>query len=80
MLPLYFSRPLRAADYALAKLAALVTAVWLLLGGPQLLMFLGAAFTTKTGMQRGLARAARPAAGLGSTAAVGGGLRLRSAC
>ncbi len=26
--------------------AALVTAVWLLLGGPQLLMFLGAAFTT----------------------------------
>ena len=49
VLPLYFSRPLRAADYVAAKVAALVTAVWLLLGGPQLIMFLGAAFTTKTG-------------------------------
>ncbi|MFC7534796.1 ABC transporter permease [Actinoplanes sp. GCM10030250] len=48
-LPLYFSRPLRAADYVLAKFAAMVTAVWLLLGVPQLIMFLGAAFTTKTG-------------------------------
>jgi len=50
VLPLYFSRPLRAADYVGAKVAALVTAVWLLLGVPQLVMFLGAAFTTKTGM------------------------------
>ncbi|WP_229072080.1 ABC transporter permease [Actinoplanes sp. DH11] len=48
-LPLYFSRPLRAADYVGAKFAAMVTAVWLLLGVPQLIMFLGAAFTTKTG-------------------------------
>ena len=48
-LPLYFSRPLRAADYVLAKYAAMVTAVWLLLGVPQLIMFLGAAFTTKDG-------------------------------
>lgn len=39
VLPLYWSRPLRAADYPLAKLAALVGAVWLLLGAPQLLMF-----------------------------------------
>jgi ABC-2 type transport system permease protein len=50
VLPLYFSRPLRAADYVLAKTAALITAVWLLLGVPQFIMFLGAAFTTKTGM------------------------------
>ncbi|BCJ64433.1 ABC transporter permease [Polymorphospora rubra] len=49
VLPLYFSRPLRRGDYALAKLVALVTAVWLLLGGPQLLMFLGAAFTIDGG-------------------------------
>jgi ABC-2 type transport system permease protein len=45
VLPLYFSRPLRRGDYALAKLAALVTAVWLPLFGAQLLMFLGAAFS-----------------------------------
>ncbi|MEU8158426.1 ABC transporter permease [Micromonospora sp. NPDC048986] len=51
VLPLYFSRPLPRSDYALAKLLALVTALWLLLGGPQLLMFLGAAFTTKQGMR-----------------------------
>ena len=51
VLPLYFSRPLRAADYIGAKFVALVTAVWLLLGVPQLVMFLGAAFTTKTGMR-----------------------------
>lgn len=51
VLPLYFSRPLRAADYVWAKFAALVSGVWLLLGVPQLIMFLGAAFTTKTGMR-----------------------------
>jgi ABC-2 type transport system permease protein len=51
VLPLYFSRPLRASDYVVAKVAALVSAVWLLLGVPQLIMFLGAAFTTKTGMR-----------------------------
>ncbi|GIJ23131.1 ABC transporter permease [Micromonospora lutea] len=45
VLPLYFSRPLPHADYPLAKLLALVTALFLLLGAPQLLMFLGAAFT-----------------------------------
>jgi ABC-2 type transport system permease protein len=50
VLPLYFSRPLRASDYVGAKFAALVSAVWLLLGVPQLVIFLGAAFTTKTGM------------------------------
>ncbi|RKN44479.1 ABC transporter permease [Micromonospora endolithica] len=51
VLPLYFSRPLPRADYPLAKLLALGTALWLLLGGPQLVMFLGAAFTTKQGMR-----------------------------
>jgi ABC-2 type transport system permease protein len=50
VLPLYFSRPLRAADYIGAKFVALVSAVWLLLGVPQFIMFLGAAFTTKKGM------------------------------
>lgn len=45
VLPLYFSRPLGRGDYALAKLAALVSALWLLVAGPQVLMFIGAAFT-----------------------------------
>jgi ABC-2 type transport system permease protein len=49
VLPLYFSRPLRIADYPLAKFAALATAVFMLLGAPQLLMFLGGAFTTDDG-------------------------------
>jgi ABC-2 type transport system permease protein len=44
VLPLYFSRPLRRSDYALAKLAAAISAIWLLLAAPQLLMFLGGAF------------------------------------
>ncbi|SCF10020.1 ABC-2 type transport system permease protein [Micromonospora haikouensis] len=50
VLPLYFSRPLPRADYPLAKLLALATALWLLLGGPQFVMFLGAAFSTGDGM------------------------------
>ena len=45
VLPLYFSRPLTRWDYALAKLAALITAVFALIAGPQLLMFIGGAFT-----------------------------------
>ncbi|MCI4062614.1 ABC transporter permease [Micromonospora sp. R77] len=51
VLPLYFSRPLPRGDYALAKLLSLMTALWLLLGAPQLVMFLGAAFTTDDGMR-----------------------------
>jgi ABC-2 type transport system permease protein len=51
VLPLYFSRPVRAADYVFAKVAALVTALWLLLGVPQFVMFLTGAFTSKTGMK-----------------------------
>jgi ABC-2 type transport system permease protein len=49
VLPLYFSRPLRRGDYALVKAAAMVTAVWLLLAAPQLLMFIGGAFSRKDG-------------------------------
>ncbi|MPZ28419.1 MAG: ABC transporter permease [Micromonosporaceae bacterium] len=45
VLSLYFSRPLRRTDYGLAKLAALIGAVWLLLTGPMLVMFLGGVFS-----------------------------------
>ncbi len=45
VLPLYFSRPLTRSDYALAKWAALVSAVFLLLLAPLLVMFLGGAFS-----------------------------------
>jgi ABC-2 type transport system permease protein len=50
VLPLYFSRPLRRTDYALAKLAAMISAVWLLLAGPLLLMFLGGVFAQTGGV------------------------------
>jgi ABC-2 type transport system permease protein len=49
VLPLYFSRPLRRTDYALAKFAALVSAVWLVFAGPQLLMYLGGVFSRTDG-------------------------------
>ncbi|WP_127499671.1 ABC transporter permease [Actinoplanes solisilvae] len=49
VLPLYFSRPLRAFDYIGAKFVALATAVFLLLGVPQFIMFLFGAFTTDDG-------------------------------
>jgi ABC-2 type transport system permease protein len=49
VLPLYFSRPLRRTDYALAKLAAMISAVFLLLAGPLLLMFLGGVFAQTGG-------------------------------
>jgi ABC-2 type transport system permease protein len=45
VLPLYFSRPLTRSDYPLAKWGALVTAVFLALLGPLLLLFLGTAFS-----------------------------------
>jgi ABC-2 type transport system permease protein len=44
LLPLYFSRPVGRADYVLAKLASLVAAAWLILAGPQLLIFVASAF------------------------------------
>jgi ABC-2 type transport system permease protein len=50
VLPLYFSRPLGRSDYALAKLAAMISAVWLLLAAPLLLMFLGGVFDQTEGV------------------------------
>ena len=47
VLPLYFSRPLRPGDYAMAKVAALVSGVVLVWGGGQVLILIGAAFTVK---------------------------------
>jgi ABC-2 type transport system permease protein len=44
-LPLYFSRPLLRGDYAVAKLAAMISAVWLVIATPLTVMFLGAAFS-----------------------------------
>jgi ABC-2 type transport system permease protein len=44
VLTLYFARPLRRSDYVYAKFAALITGVFLVLAGPQLIMFTGAAF------------------------------------
>ena len=41
VLSLYLSRPLRATDYALAKLAALTAAMLVLTVGPQLVLFIG---------------------------------------
>jgi ABC-2 type transport system permease protein len=49
VLPLYFSRPIRRGDYALAKLAALVSAVWLIIAVPLLVIFLGGAFSLPSG-------------------------------
>jgi ABC-2 type transport system permease protein len=40
VLPLYFARPLRPADYPLAKLAALITACLIVLDVPLLLLYL----------------------------------------
>jgi ABC-2 type transport system permease protein len=50
VLPLYFSRPLRRADYALAKLAAMISAGWLILAGPLLLMFIGGVFSQRNAL------------------------------
>ncbi len=49
VLPLYFSRPLRRTDYALVKLGAMISAMWLVLAGPLLLMFLGGVFSQRGG-------------------------------
>ncbi|HKF00165.1 MAG TPA: ABC transporter permease subunit [Actinomycetes bacterium] len=45
VLPLYFSRPLRRDDYALAKLGAMTTALFALIAIPLLVLFAGIAFT-----------------------------------
>jgi ABC-2 type transport system permease protein len=46
LLPLYFSRPPHRTDYALAKLAALISAIFVMFAGPLLLMFVGTAFSS----------------------------------
>jgi ABC-2 type transport system permease protein len=45
VLPLYFSRPIRRSDYALAKLAAMITAMFALIAGPLLVYWLGSIAT-----------------------------------
>jgi ABC-2 type transport system permease protein len=49
VLPLYFSRPIRRGDYAVAKFAALVSAVWLIIAAPLFVIFLGGAFSLPSG-------------------------------
>jgi ABC-2 type transport system permease protein len=44
VLSLYLSRPIRAADYAIAKVAALTLAMLVITLGPQLLLFVGKVF------------------------------------
>nr|WP_042197227.1 hypothetical protein [Kibdelosporangium sp. MJ126-NF4]CEL22826.1 Possible integral membrane protein [Kibdelosporangium sp. MJ126-NF4]CTQ89966.1 Possible integral membrane protein [Kibdelosporangium sp. MJ126-NF4] len=46
LLPLYFSRPPHRTDYALAKLLALASAVFVMYAGPLLIMFIGMAFSS----------------------------------
>ncbi|MEV6968386.1 ABC transporter permease subunit [Hamadaea sp. NPDC051192] len=67
VLPLYFSRPMTRADYALAKLAATVSAAWLLLAMPLTIMFLGGAFGAG-GAKEIWTEIGRYAAGLGYAA------------
>lgn len=45
VLPLYFSRPIRRSDYALAKLAAMITAMFALIAGPLLVYWIGSIAT-----------------------------------
>jgi ABC-2 type transport system permease protein len=50
LLQLYLSRPLRRRDYALTKLVSLASAVFVLYAIPLLIMFLGMAFNTDSGI------------------------------
>jgi ABC-2 type transport system permease protein len=50
LLPLYFSRPLSRASYVGAKVSSLVAAIWLMLAGPQLLIFAAGAFGSGGGV------------------------------
>jgi ABC-2 type transport system permease protein len=50
LISLYLSRPLKRRDYALTKLAALATAVFVMYAGPMLMLFLGMAFSTDNGL------------------------------
>ncbi len=44
LLPLYFARPVSRAAYAGAKLLSVVSAIWLMMAGPQTLIFAASAF------------------------------------
>jgi ABC-2 type transport system permease protein len=48
VLSLYFSRPITRADYPLAKLAAMVSGLFLIVALPLFIMFLGVAFSVDT--------------------------------
>jgi ABC-2 type transport system permease protein len=48
LLPLYLARPIARLDYPLAKLGGLVTAVLVLLVGPQLIMYVGNVLDTRS--------------------------------
>lgn len=50
LLQLYLSRPLRRRDYALTKLVSLASATFVLYAIPLLIMFLGMAFNTDSGI------------------------------
>ncbi|HKE50849.1 MAG TPA: ABC transporter permease, partial [Actinomycetes bacterium] len=50
VLPLYFSRPIKRVDYPLAKLAAMATAVFIVMSTPLIVHYLGASFTTNDGL------------------------------
>ena len=45
VLPLYFSRPISRSDYAVAKLAAMITAMFAVIAGPLLVYYLGSIAT-----------------------------------
>lgn len=50
VLPLYFSRPIRRDDYAWAKLGAMATALFALMGLPLLVLYAGMSFATDDGL------------------------------
>ncbi|SDM79887.1 hypothetical protein [Allokutzneria albata] len=68
VMPLYLARPLSSADYALAKLAALISSVALTLGPAMVIMFAGNAFSTKDGMTGVLDHAGRFGQGMAAVA------------
>jgi ABC-2 type transport system permease protein len=67
-LTLYWSRPLRRGDYVWAKLAALATGLFVLLGTPVLLMSLAALLSQTHAPGDALAEAGRLLTGLGAVA------------
>ncbi len=68
VLPLYFSRPIRRSDYALAKLAAMITAMFALIAGPLLVYYLGSVATITHGVGQVRHQTAQFAVGLANAA------------